>query len=149
MQNDYFSKLVWTNFYEHFWSWFFKIIFTWSKSFLIFTKHGDIATLLLQKLETKRDLFHKLETSEIPGTVLLGIISQRTICTVAGLLWTLSWRRPLSYRNQSIDLRSKSMDWFLCDNGLRHEMVKVFVQAKICSQWTMEIPKQSVKYVQS
>ena len=31
---------------------------------------------------------------------------------------------PLSYRNQSIDLQSKSMDWFLCDNGLRHERVK-------------------------
>ena len=25
---------------------------------------------------------------------------------------TLSWRRPLSYWNQFIDLRSKSMDWF-------------------------------------
>ena len=37
---------------------------------------------------------------------------------------TLSWRRPLSYRNQSIDLRSKSIDWFLYDNGLRHERVK-------------------------
>ena len=36
----------------------------------------------------------------------------------------LSWRRPLSYRNQSIDLRSKSMDWFLYDNGLCHERVK-------------------------
>ena len=31
----------------------------------------------------------------------------------------LSWRRPLSYGNQSIDLRSK----FLYDNGLRHERV--------------------------
>ena len=37
---------------------------------------------------------------------------------------TLSWRRPLSYRTQSIDLRSKSMDWSLYDNGLRHERVK-------------------------
>ena len=37
---------------------------------------------------------------------------------------TLSWRRPLSYRNQSIDLQSKSIDWFLYDNGLRHERVK-------------------------
>ena len=36
------------------------------------------------------------------------------------LWWTLSWRRPLSYRNQSIDLLS----WFLYDNGLRHERVK-------------------------
>ena len=37
---------------------------------------------------------------------------------------TLSWRGPLSYRNQSIDLQSKSMDWFLCNNGLGHERVK-------------------------
>ena len=37
---------------------------------------------------------------------------------------TLSWRRPLSYRNQSIDLVCKSMGWFLYDNGLRHERVK-------------------------
>ena len=36
---------------------------------------------------------------------------------------TLLWRRLLSYRNQFIDLRSKSMDWFLYDNGLRHERV--------------------------
>ena len=39
---------------------------------------------------------------------------------------TLSWRRPLSYRNQSIDFRSKSIDWFLYDNGLRHKRVKKF-----------------------
>ena len=38
---------------------------------------------------------------------------------------TLSWRRTLSYRNQFIDLLCKSMDWFLYDNGLRHERVKV------------------------
>ena len=30
----------------------------------------------------------------------------------------------LSYRNQSIDLQSKSKDWFLYDNGFRHERVK-------------------------
>ena len=30
----------------------------------------------------------------------------------------------LSYRNQSIDLLRKSMDWFLYDNGLRRESVK-------------------------
>ena len=39
-------------------------------------------------------------------------------------LLTLSRRRPLSYRNQSIDLESKSMDWFLYDNGLRLEKFK-------------------------
>ena len=37
---------------------------------------------------------------------------------------TLSWRRPLSYRNQYIDLLRKSIDWFIYDNGLRHEIVK-------------------------
>ena len=43
-------------------------------------------------------------------------------------------RRPLSYRNLSSDLRSKSMDWFLYDNGLLFERVKVFENgpSKIC-----------------
>ena len=37
---------------------------------------------------------------------------------------TLSWRRPLSYRNQSIDLKSKSMKWFQYDKDLlRHKRV--------------------------
>ena len=51
------------------------------------------------------------------------------------LLWTLtlSWRRPLSYRNQSIDLQDKSMDWLLYDNGLRHERV----ENKNFSRWIM------------
>ena len=35
---------------------------------------------------------------------------------------TLSWRRPLC-RNQSIDLQSKSMDWFLNNNDLFHKRV--------------------------
>ena len=39
-------------------------------------------------------------------------------------LSTLSRGRPLLYRNLSIDLHSKSMDWFLYDNNLRHERVK-------------------------
>ena len=38
-------------------------------------------------------------------------------------LFTLSWRRPLSYRNQSTDLFRKSMDWFLYNKNLRHERV--------------------------
>ena len=39
-------------------------------------------------------------------------------------LLTVSRRRPLSYRNQSIDLLCKSMYWFLYDNVLRLERVK-------------------------
>ena len=34
---------------------------------------------------------------------------------------TFSWRRFLSYTNQSMDLQSKSMDWFLYDRDLRHK----------------------------
>ena len=45
-------------------------------------------------------------------------------CSVNSDYLTLSRRRPLSYRNQSINLPSKSMDWFLYDNGLRLERVK-------------------------
>ena len=37
---------------------------------------------------------------------------------------TLSWTRFLSYRNLSIDLLCKSMDWFLYDRNLRHERDK-------------------------
>ena len=43
----------------------------------------------------------------------------------------LSWRGSLSYRNQSIDLLCKSMDWFLYDNGLRHERDKFVEQAPL------------------
>ena len=50
---------------------------------------------------------------------------------------TLSWRRPLSYRNQFIDLLCKSMDWFLYDNGLRHERVNypLVVFTQCLSSW--------------
>ena len=37
---------------------------------------------------------------------------------------TLSWRRSLLYRNQSIDLLCKSTDWFLHDKNYHHERVK-------------------------
>ena len=46
---------------------------------------------------------------------------------------TLSRRRPISYRNQSIDLLGKSMDWFLYDNRLCHEMVnKKIIYKRSC-----------------
>ena len=52
---------------------------------------------------------------------------------------TLSWRGALSYRNQSIDLKSKSIDWFLYDNGPRHERVKKNIRKHTCSP--EELPK--------
>ena len=36
---------------------------------------------------------------------------------------TLSWQRPISCRNQSINLLCKSIDWFLHHNSLHHERV--------------------------
>ena len=46
---------------------------------------------------------------------------------------TLSRRRPLSYRKQSIDLLRKSMNWFLYDNSLRLERVKCSCRGFRCS----------------
>ena len=48
-----------------------------------------------------------------------------TFILVYQYLLTLLWERFLSYRNQSIDLQSKLMVWFLYDMGLRHERVKL------------------------
>ena len=81
---------------------------------------------------------------------------------------TLSRWRPLSYGNQSIDLQTKSMDWFLYNRDLDHERVKNnisprFVSKKdysvlskyywqpifTCSKLTMEAPEHCVKSVQS
>ena len=45
-------------------------------------------------------------------------------CVLYNQSLTISWRRSLSYKNQSIDLVSKSMDLFLYDRNLRHERVK-------------------------
>ena len=38
---------------------------------------------------------------------------------------TFNYQCSLSYRNQSINLQSKLMDWFLYDRDLRHEQVKL------------------------
>ena len=60
------------------------------------------------------------------GSVLIISTKYRNHTVEVSDLLTLSRRRPLSYRNQSIDLRSKSIDWFLYDNGLRLERVNIF-----------------------
>ena len=35
-----------------------------------------------------------------------------------------SWQKSLSYKNQSIDLHYKLMDWFLYDKDICHERVR-------------------------
>ena len=44
---------------------------------------------------------------------------------------TLSWRSSLSYKNQSIDLPCKSMDWCLHDRDLRRRRVNNWAQILI------------------
>ena len=46
---------------------------------------------------------------------------------------TLSSRKSLPYRNQSIDLQSKLIDWFLYDRDLRHERVTKRERARIAN----------------
>ena len=80
---------------------------------------------------SERNYLYK-ETFQVPRIFFRGIFfrkymkfesreTKKVLCLSDSGHLTLSWRRPLSYRNQSIDLRSKSVDWFLYDNGLRHE----------------------------
>ena len=61
----------------------------------------------------------------------------------------LSWRRPLSYRNLSIDLLYKSMDWFLYGNGLRHEWVKDFFSKCEQIRSTKEIINGKLQFLYS
>ena len=63
--------------------------------------------------------FQKLPYQGIRGN--FGIIYS---AVDAFLHLTLLGRRSQSYRNQSIDLQSKSMDWFLYDRDLRQERVR-------------------------
>ena len=64
-------------------------------------------------------LFHNIAKFSCPDGFKL--LPRKTMTTWnENPQFNLSWRRPLSYKNQSI---SKSMDWFLYDNGLRLERV--------------------------
>ena len=76
--------------------------------------------------ETRRysmSMFVKTEGKDREITVI-GLYSANNYYVFGKFLLTFSWRRSLPYRNQSIDLQSKLMDWFLYNNGLRHERVK-------------------------
>ena len=67
-------------------------------------------------------------------------------CKSGRLGLTLSWRKPLSYRNQFL---CKSIDWFLYDNGLRHETVKLawtitlVIEANQPTKWAYHIRSYS------
>ena len=99
------------------------------RSYAQFTlnKRNQLARLILDQLYS----FFETELLQVNifGHVKLFMITlERSTIIVFHVHWVSSltslWRRPLSYRNQSIDLRSESVDWFLYDNGLHHERVK-------------------------
>ena len=95
----------------------------------------NVFNLITDGIKTQTDFVKKLD-SALPAQVQIYLKKKIKFLTnqnsrftsnrvkMKGRLLTLSRRRPLSYRNQSIDLRSKSMDCFLYDNGLCHERVK-------------------------
>ena len=59
------------------------------------------------------------------------MFSEGVKCTnYNGKSLTLSCGRSLSYKNQSIDLQSKSLDWFLYGRYLRHEKVNIKMDRK-------------------
>ena len=62
-------------------------------------------------------------------------------CMFIKSVLNLSWRRPLLYRNQSIDLQSRSINWFLNDKNLRHERFNALLLACIHGdQGEMSLP---------
>ena len=56
---------------------------------------------------------------------------------LSNILLTLSWRKSFPYRNQSIDLLCKSMEWFLYDRDIVVDQAKKLFQMFRCAlNWT-------------
>ena len=75
---------------------------------------------------------------EKPDRKKKGIMYYNTYQMTLGVWWmkrvlSFLWQRSLLYRNQSIDLQNKSMDWFLYDRNFRHERVNALLLA--CIHW--------------
>ena len=67
----------------------------------------------------------------VPGLKININVSDSRVLQIVKSLLTFPWRRALSYRNQPIDLQSKSTDWVLYEKDFRHERVKVLMWLKI------------------
>ena len=75
--------------------------------------------LYVNKCSYKFRQIHR-KTQNCENTLLKNI--NRLQLWYSWTLLTLSWRRPLSYRNQPIDLQIKSMDWFLYAASVMKEL---------------------------
>ena len=126
------------NFYFHTFLWYLKRFYKDLKGL------HDILWGITRKCENKN--FILIQLSEMSGTGRLkyGNMSTKWVQTENLYLnyfrksngWkslTHSWRRSLSYRNQSIDLLWKSVDWFLNVRYLRHGRVN----GLFCIPWHM------------
>ena len=90
---------------------------------------GNLSTDVFSSYIIKNKSFFLISLSWIDNFPKLSLATSiLTVCSslraAIYICLTLSRRRPLSYRNQSIDLLRKPVDWFLYDNGLRLERVK-------------------------
>ena len=74
-------------------------------------------------------------TLKIPS--ICGKIFKLRLTLLTCYVLAFLWRRSLSYRNQSIDLQSNSLDWLLYDRGLRHERVKGLSWTCKVFQWCL------------
>ena len=67
------------------------------------------------------------------------------LCSISQAFYlTLSWRSYLSYRNQSIGLLCKSMDWVLYDRDLLHERINevpITFTIEILIMWVVKTKK--------
>ena len=100
----------------------FPLISTSSVFYIIFVKKKKLWLKKFKKiLPTYPNFFEHIT----PNTyIFVGLTKSMNMYICETGTVTLSWRRPIWYRNQSIDLLFKSMDWFLYDIGLHHERVK-------------------------
>ena len=84
--------------------------------------HRENKRLDVHKFRDFHCLSENYHGTEIVFKILFWIISSHHEVINSSPL-SLSWRRSLSYRNQSIGLQNKLMDWFLYDKVHCHERV--------------------------
>ena len=95
----------------------------WMSTSKLYLKRGYNPGVFLWTLLFKSTYFVLDLRMAGSGKPIRGSLFNKVASVTAWKHLTLSWRRPFSYRNQSNDLLSKSMDWFLYGIGPCHERV--------------------------
>ena len=87
--------------------------------FIVKFEHISHLFLVVLLLTLNRKMF-----AELPSTSSKSLTTVNSKFIFHGQTLTLSCRRSLLYKNQSIYLQSKSIDWFVYYGDLRHERIK-------------------------